>query len=101
MARLASIIKNDNRKKLGLKYFKYRKELREKVVDEKLSDEERAMAALKLQKLPRNTSICRARSRCALSGRPRGNYKKFGISRLAFRKLALEGKLPGVTKSSW
>lgn len=101
MARLAAIVKNNRRTAKGLKFFKYRKELREKVSNLNLSEAERAEAALKLQKLPRDTSLCRARSRCKLSGRPRGNYKKFGLSRIAFRYLALEGKLPGVTKASW
>ena len=101
MARKASIEKNNKRKALAKKYFKHRKELRTKAVDMKLSDEERATARKKLQALPRDTSSCRVITRCELSGRPRGNYKKFGLSRLAFRQLALDGKLPGVTKASW
>lgn len=101
MARLAAIEKNNKRKKLSEKFWKLRRELRAKSLDEKLSDEERTLAFLKLQKLPRNTSPCRVINRCLLSGRPRGNYKKFGLSRLAFRQLALDGKLPGVTKASW
>lgn len=101
MARLASIEKNNKRKKVSEKFWKLRRELREKSVNLSLSDEERAAAFLKLQKLPRNTSPCRVVNRCLLTGRPRGNYKKFGLSRLAFRQLALDGKLPGVTKASW
>lgn len=101
MARLASIMKNNNKKEKSSRYWKYRKELRERAVDMKLSDEERSMARQKLEKLPRNTSPCRVTTRCELSGRPRGNYRKFGLSRIAFRKLALDGKLPGVTKASW
>lgn len=95
------IKKNNKRKQMAAKYWKHREELRNKSVDMKLSDEERAAAQLKLMKLPRNTSPCRAITRCELSGRPRGNYKKFGLSRIAFRALALDGKLPGVTKASW
>lgn len=101
MARKASIEKNNKRKAIAKKYFKHREELRNKAVDMKLSDEERAAARKKLQALPRDTNVNRVVTRCELSGRPRGNYKKFGLSRLAFRQLALDGKLPGVTKASW
>ncbi|WP_415061867.1 30S ribosomal protein S14 [Bdellovibrio sp.] len=101
MARKASIEKNNKRKELSKRYAQYRKELREKTVDMKLSDEERATARKKLQALPRDTSPNRVITRCEISGRPRGNYRKFGLSRIAFRQLALDGKLPGVTKASW
>ncbi len=101
MARKASIEKNNKRKELSKRYAQYRKELREKAVDMKLSDEERATARKKLQALPRDTSPNRVITRCEISGRPRGNYRKFGLSRIAFRQLALDGKLPGVTKASW
>lgn len=101
MARKASIEKNNKRKRLSTKFWKLRKELRDKSVDFKLAEEVREEARKKLQAMPRNTSPCRVITRCELSGRPRGNYKKFGLSRLAFRKLALDGKLPGVTKASW
>lgn len=101
MARKSSIIKNKKREARASKYFKYREELREKAVDMKLSDEERSLAQLKLNKLPKNTAPARVRTRCEITGRPRGNYKKFGLSRIAFRQLALDGKLPGVTKASW
>lgn len=101
MARKASIEKNNKRKAIAKKYFKHRADLRAKAVDMKLSDEERAAARKKLQALPRDTNVNRVVTRCELSGRPRGNYKKFGLSRLAFRQLALDGKLPGVTKASW
>lgn len=101
MARKASIEKNNKRKELGKKYFAHRQELREKAINMKLSDEERAEARKKLQDLPRDTSAIRAITRCQLTGRPRGNYRKFGLSRMVFRQLALDGKLPGVTKASW
>ncbi len=101
MARKASIEKNNRRKKLSKKLGPLRRELREKAVNMKLSEEERLMARKKLQDLPRDTSPCRVITRCELTGRPRGNYRKFGLSRLAFRQLALDGKLPGVTKASW
>lgn len=101
MARKASIEKNNKRKALVKKYYKHRAELRAKSLDVNLSEDERATARKKLQALPRDTSPSRVITRCELSGRPRGNYKKFGLSRIAFRKLALDGKLPGVTKASW
>ena len=101
MARKASIEKNDKKLIISLKYFEYRKQLREKAVDVKASDEEKDLARKKLQALPRNTSINRVTTRCKLTGRPRGNYRKFGLSRMKFRELALVGKLPGVTKASW
>lgn len=86
---------------MASKYGQYRNELRNKAVDQKLSEEERMMARKKLQDLPRDTSACRVITRCEVTGRPRGNYRKFGLSRLSFRQLALDGKLPGVTKASW
>lgn len=101
MARLAAIEKNNRRKNTSTKFWKLRRELRAKSLDPALSDQERDAAFVKLQKLPRDTSPARVINRCELSGRPRGNYQKFGLSRLAFRQLALDGKLPGVTKSSW
>ena len=101
MARLAAIQKNNKRKEKSSRYYKYRKELRAKSLDEKLSDEERQAAFIKLQKLPKDSNPNRVITRCVVSGRPRGNYKKFGLSRIAFRQLALIGKLPGVTKASW
>ena len=101
MAKLSSIVKNNKRKDKATRYYKYRTELRNKAVNVKASDEEKAQARLKLEKLPRNTSPNRVINRCQLTGRPRGNYKKFGLSRMAFRQLALDGKLPGVTKASW
>lgn len=101
MARKASIEKNNKKKQLSTKYWKFRQELREKAVNFTLSDEERTAARNKLQSLGRNTSPNRVTTRCLLTGRPKGNYKKFGLSRIAFRQLALDGKLPGVTKASW
>ena len=101
MARKASIEKNNKRKELSKRYAQYRKELRNKAVDMKLSDEQRDEARKKLQGLRRDTNPNRVITRCVISGRPRGNYRKFGLSRIAFRALALDGKLPGVTKASW
>lgn len=101
MARKASIEKNNKRKALAKKYFQARKDLRTKAVNMNLSEEERFEARKKLQGLPRDTNVNRVITRCEISGRPRGNYRKFGLSRIAFRALALDGKLPGVTKASW
>jgi small subunit ribosomal protein S14 len=101
LARKAAIEKNNKKKKLSLKFGKMRKELREMAVNMKLSDEDRTSARKKLQDMPRNTSRNRVTTRCEITGRPRGNYRKFGLSRMAFRQLALDGKLPGVTKASW
>lgn len=101
MARKAAIEKNNRKRMLSEKYREHRDELRAKAIDMKLSDEERTAARNKLQSLPKKTSATQVRTRCELTGRPRGNYRKFGLCRLAFRKLALDGKLPGVTKASW
>lgn len=101
MAKKSSIVKNERREEKAARYEAYRKELREKVVNEKLSDEERHEAHIKLQKLPRNSSRIRTVSRCYITGRPRGTLRKFGLSRIAFREMALRGLIPGVTKSSW
>ena len=101
MARKAMIVKNNRRKKMSDKQLTLRKELRKKVRDEKLSEEERFEAQLKLQSLPRNACENRVRNRCELTGRPRGYYRAFGLSRIQFRELALRGMIPGVTKSSW
>lgn len=101
MAKLGSINRNNKRAKMAARHEPIRKELRVKALDEKLSDEERAEARKKLQKLPRNGSATRVRLRCSITGRPRGNYQKFGLCRIKFRELALEGLIPGVTKASW
>ena len=101
MAKKSSIAKNEKRKKLAEKFEPIRRELRKKVVNLKLSAEERSQAALQLQKLPKNGSRCRVVNRCRITGRSRGNFKKFGLSRLMFREMAHKGLIPGVTKSSW
>lgn len=101
MAKKSSIEKNNKRKRMVATYEAARRELRRKVVNEKLSDEERYEAHMKLQKLPRDGSRIRLRNRCYITGRPRGNLKKFGLSRIAFREMASRGLIPGVTKASW
>ena len=101
MAKLSSIVKNERKMKLASKQRAKRDELRAAVVNENLSDEERDLAGIKLQKLNRNGCSARVRNRCVLTGRSRGYLRKFGLSRIKFRELASEGKIPGVTKASW
>lgn len=101
MATLAKINHNNKRIEMSGRYRALRKELRDKVKNLKLSDEERFAAQKKLQKLPRNSAEVRVRNRCELTGRPRGVLSKFKLSRMKFRELALTGMIPGVTKSSW
>lgn len=101
MAKLSSINKNNSRRALSTKHYKARKELRAQSINVKLPDEVRQAAFLKLQKMPRDGSPIRVINRCAITGRPRGNLRKFGVSRIKFRELALFGKIPGVTKASW
>ena len=101
MAKLSSIQKNKNRSRLIEKLFKKRKLLKSKVMDKNLSLEERLIFQNKLNDLPRNSSSIRYRNRCELTGRSRGVYRKFGLSRIKIRELSMTGDLPGVVKSSW
>ncbi|MBI2234324.1 MAG: 30S ribosomal protein S14 [Micavibrio aeruginosavorus] len=101
MAKLCSIRRNDKRIKLNKRYGKTRAALKAKIMDQKVSPEERFEMVLKLAEMPRNSAKIRIRNRCALTGRPRGNFRKFNLSRNALRLLASRGELPGVVKSSW
>ena len=101
MAKLSSINKNNKRIKLSNKFYKKRSSLKKIIMDKKLPLEERFKAQQKLSKLPRNSSRVRVRNRCQITGRPHGVYRKLKISRIALRKLGLEGKIPGMIKSSW
>ena len=101
MARLGLIQRNLKRERLVKKYSKKRLSLKKIIKNKKTSPEERIDAINKLSKLPKNSSPCRLRNRCIVTGRPRGNYRKFKLSRIAFRELANNGMLPGITKSSW
>ncbi len=101
MAKLSSVNKNERRKKLVKKFSGKWARLKAIADDENLPMDERFTARLKMQALPRNSHPTRVRSRCALTGRARGNYRKFGLSRLMLRELASNGLIPGVTKSSW
>ena len=101
MAKLSAINKNNRRIKLSDKYFKKRNSLKKIIMNKKLTLEERFKAQQKLSKLPRNSAKTRVRNRCQITGRPHGVYRKLKISRIALRQLGLEGKIPGMIKSSW
>ena len=101
MAKLSAINKNNRRIRLSNKFFKKRKALKKIVMDRKLPLEERFKAQQKLSKLPRNSAKIRVMNRCQITGRPHGVYRKLKISRIALRQLGLEGKIPGLVKSSW
>ncbi len=98
---MSAINKNNRRIKLSDKYYKKRKTLKKIIMDKKVSLEERFKAQQKLSKLPRNSSRVRVMNRCQITGRPHGVYRKLKISRIALRQLGLEGKIPGMVKSSW
>lgn len=101
MAKKSKIARNKQRQVVVDRYAEKRAELKKTLVDANASDEAREAARVGLQKLPRNASPVRLRSRDAIDGRPRGVLTKFGISRVRFRDMAHRGELPGVTKSSW
>ncbi len=101
MAKKSSIAKNERRRKMVKRYRERRQELKAIIRETSHPQEERDLAMRTLNKLPRDSSPIRVRNRCFLTGRPRSYYRKFGLSRIALRDLALRGDLPGVTKSSW
>ncbi len=101
MAKKSMIEKNEMRRRLSKQYAPKRAKLRAIVKNKKLSIEERFSAVLKLQQLPRNSARERVRNRCLLTGRPRGNYSKLKLSRIALRELGSNGLIPGLVKSSW
>ena len=101
MAKLSSINKNNKRIKLSDRLFKKRQKLKKIVMNKKLPLEERFKAQQKLSKLPRNSAKNRVMNRCQITGRPHGVYRKLKISRIALRQLGLQGKIPGLIKSSW
>lgn len=101
MAKLALKNREAKRARLVEKYAKKRAELKAIINDAKLSDEERMQARLRLQSLPRNSSPVRQRNRCALTGRPRGVFRKFGLCRNKLRDIAMRGEVPGMIKASW
>ena len=98
---MSAINKNNKRIKLSDKLYEKRMKLKKIIMDKKLSLEERFKAQQKLSKLPRNSAKVRVMNRCQITGRPHGVYRKLKISRIALRQLGLEGKIPGMVKSSW
>ena len=101
MAKKSMVAREKKRERLVAKYAAKRAELKAIWTDTSRSPEEREEAFKRLNRLPRDSSPTRVRNRCALTGRPRAYYRKFGLSRIALRELARRGELPGVTKSSW
>jgi small subunit ribosomal protein S14 len=101
MAKKSSIEKNKRRQRLAKQFAAKRARLKAIANDKDLPIEDRFTARLKLAELPRNSAPNRVRNRCELTGRPRGNYRKFKLSRIALRELASTGQIPGMVKSSW
>ena len=101
MAKTSAIQRNLKRIKLANKFMKKREKLKKIIRNKKLPLEERFAAQLKLAKIPRNSARTRIRNRCEITGRPHGVYRKLKISRIALRQLASNGKIPGMSKSSW
>ena len=101
MAKLALKLREKKRRKTVEKFKVRRQTLQELLQSPRVSDEDKEAARAKLQKLPRDASPVRLRNRCALTGRPRGVYRKFGLGRTKLRELALRGEVPGVIKASW
>ncbi len=101
MAKTSMIQRNQKRIKMAAKWNDERKRLKAVIKSLDATPNEKDQAMRKLQAMPRNASPTRIRNRCQVSGRPRAYVRRFGLSRIAFREMALEGKLPGVRKSSW
>jgi len=101
VAKKSSVEKNKNRAKLVKRYAEKRATLRKTIKNRELEPEERFEATLQLAALPRNSAKVRLRNRCGLTGRPRGYYRKFGMSRIALRDLGSTGQIPGLVKASW
>ena len=101
MAKQSSIQKNNKRKLMVIKYRERRINLKKKIYNKNISMEERFKLQSKISELPRDGSRIRVRNRCELTGRSRGVYRKFGLSRIKIRELSMAGLLPGVVKSSW
>ncbi|MCA3148125.1 MAG: 30S ribosomal protein S14 [Burkholderiales bacterium] len=101
MAKLSLINREVKRVKLAQKFAKKREALTAIINDQSKSEDERYAARLKLQQLPRNSNPTRQRNRCAITGRPRGVFRKFGLGRNKIRELAMRGEIPGVVKASW
>jgi len=101
VAKLAMINRELKRERMVKKYAPKRAALQAVIQDQSKSEEERYQARLQLQQLPRDASPTRQRNRCAITGRPRGTYRKFGLARIKLREIALRGEVPGLVKASW
>ena len=101
MAKKSMIVKNIRRRQIVERYRSKRMELKKIIKSPKTSEEDKQVAKVKLEKMPRDSSKIRIRNRCVVTGRPRSYYRKFGLSRITFREMALKGEIPGVTKASW
>ncbi len=101
MAKTSAMVRNQKRIKLAARWNEERKRLKAIIRDEQAGPVDKEQAMRKLQAMPRNASPTRIRNRCQMTGRPRAFVRRFGLSRIAFREMALEGKLPGVRKASW
>ena len=101
MAKTSKVVKNEMRKKKVAQFSERRAELKKIINSPASSVEAVDEAVMKMQRMPRDASSVRVRNRCSQTGRPRGFLRKFGVSRIALRELALEGQIPGVVKSSW
>lgn len=101
MAKVALIEREKKRAQLVQKFAEKRAALKAVIADQSKSEEERYEARLELQQLPRNANPTRQRNRCALTGRPRGTFRKFGLARNKIREIAFKGEIPGLTKASW
>ena len=101
MAKKSMIVKNIKRKQIVDRDKKSRLELKKIIKDVNTSIEEKITARNKLEKMPRDINPNRIRNRCVVTGRPRSYYRKFGLSRITFREMALKGQIPGITKASW
>ncbi len=101
MAKLSVINRQEKREKMVKKFAGKRAALQKIINDQSISEEDRFQARLKLQALPRNAAPTRLRNRCAITGRPRGVYRKFGLGRNKLREIAMRGEVPGMVKASW
>jgi len=101
MAKKSKVVKNIQRQEIVKRYESKRKELKAIIKNSSTSLDEKRLAIIQLEKMPRDANPIRLRNRCNLTGRPRGYYRKFGLSRIALREMANNGLIPGITKASW
>src|ERR1035437_7629172 len=101
MAKISKVVKNERRKDMVKQYAQRRAAAKKIINNPRSTPDEADAAVIRLQKMPRDGSPIRVRNRCSQTGRARGYLRKFGVSRIAMRELALEGQIPGVVKSSW